>query len=60
MTVVNVLPVRIREDRMKHHVIERLPTHGDLQPVHDDEVKCDHITRVMNLRELDALLNSMF
>ena len=31
MTDVNVLPVRISEDRMKHHVVEGLASDRDLQ-----------------------------
>ena len=44
---------------MEQHVIERLAAQSDLQGIHDDEVKRQHITRVMHLRELDLLLDTM-
>ena len=31
MAEMDVLPVRVREDRMEQHVVERLATDGDLQ-----------------------------
>jgi hypothetical protein len=60
MAEVNVLPVRVGQDRMKHQVIEQLPAERDLQLVHDDEVERDQITRVMHLRKLDFLFDPMF
>ncbi len=59
MAKVNVFPVRVRQDRMEEHVIERLAAEGDFQAIHDDEVKGHDVARVMHLRELDLLLDTL-
>ena len=59
MTQVNVLPVRVGEDRMEQHVIERLATYRDLQRIHNDEVERDHVACMVDLRELDILLDAV-
>jgi hypothetical protein len=59
LTEVNVLPVRVSEDGVEQHVIESLPAEGDLQRVHDHEIKRDHVARVVHLRELDVLLDTV-
>jgi len=59
LTKVDVFPVRISKDRMEHQVFEGLAIHRDLQGVHDDEVKREHIAGMVNLWELDVLLDAM-
>lgn len=59
MTEVNVFPVRVGEDRMEQHVIERLAAESNFQGIHDDKVEGDHVARMMNLRKLDVLLDTM-
>ena len=44
MTEVNVFPVRVSEDRMEQHVVERLAVESDLQRIHDHEVEGDHVS----------------
>jgi hypothetical protein len=41
MTEVNVLPIRVGEDRVEQHVIERLAANRDLQRIHHDKVEGD-------------------
>ena len=57
MTEVNVFPVGIREDRVKQHVLEGFACDGNVQRIHHDEVKGDHVARMVNLREHDLLLH---
>ena len=59
MTEVDVLPVRIGEDRMEHHVVEGLAADRDLERIHDDEVESDHVARMVNLWEDDFLLDTV-
>lgn len=59
VTEMHVLPVRVSEDRMKQHVIERLAAERHFQGIHDHEVEGDHVARMMPLRKLDVLLDTM-
>ena len=59
MAEVNVLPIRVSKDRVEQHVIERLAADGDLQRIHHDEIECNHVTRMMHLRERDFLFDTM-
>ncbi len=59
MTEVNVLPVRVGEDCVEQHVIERLAAQGDLQCIHDHEVERNHVTCVVGLCKLDILLHTV-
>jgi len=59
MTEVNVLPVRVGEDRMKQQVIERLAAQGHLQGIQNYEVEGDHVAGMMNLWELDLLFDTV-
>jgi hypothetical protein len=59
MAEMNGLPIGIREDRVKQHVIIRSAANRDPQAIQDDEVKRDHVPRMMNLRKRDFLLDSV-
>jgi len=59
MAEVDVLPVGIREDGVEQHVLVRTSSNRDLQSVQNDEVESDHVPRMMNLRELDFLFDSL-
>ena len=59
MTQVNVLPIGIGKDRMEQHVIKGFAAHRDLQRIHDYEIKRQHVTSMMNLREFHFLLDTV-
>jgi hypothetical protein len=59
MAQVDVLPIGIREDRMKQQMIVRPSANRDAQAIQVDEVKRDHVPRMMHLGKLDLLLNSV-
>jgi hypothetical protein len=44
---------------MEHHVFERPFSDRDLQRIHHDEVKGDHVARMMHLWKNDFLLDTM-
>jgi hypothetical protein len=44
---------------MEHQVFEGLVPNRDLQGIHHDEVKGDHVTRMMHLRKRHFLLDTM-
>jgi hypothetical protein len=54
---VDVFPVGIREDGVEQHVIVRTSLNRNLQSIQIDEVKSDHVARMMNLGEVDFLLH---
>jgi len=59
VTQVNVFPIRVGKDRVEHHVFERLVPDRDLQRIHHDEVKGDHVARMMHLRKRHFLLDTV-
>jgi hypothetical protein len=59
MTEVNILPIRVGKDRMEHHVLKSLLPDRNVQLIHDDEVECDHVARMMLLGKNDFLLDTM-
>lgn len=59
MTQVNVLPIGIREDRMKQQMIVRSAANRNAQAIQVDEVERDHIAGLMHLGKLDLVLNSV-
>jgi len=56
---VYVFPVGICEDGVEQHVVVRTSSNRNLQSVQSDEVESDHVPRMMNLRELDFLFDSL-
>ena len=57
MAEVDVLPVGIRKDGVKQHVIVRTSLNRDPQSIQNDEVESKHVARMMNLGKVDFLLH---
>jgi hypothetical protein len=58
-TYRHVLPIRIRQNKVIHHVIETLTRDRHLQVVHRSEVRRSQPSRLMHLREKQFLRRTM-
>jgi hypothetical protein len=59
MAQMNVLPIGIREDRMKQQMLVRSAPDRHAEAIQVDEVERDHIARMMHLGKLDLVLDSV-